>query len=177
MRKSYIIAVLAVVLLVMESFYDSKGEAQQTNNSKIEKAGFISFSSDNAFLQKNPDTLSWKLLGEIKFLKKQDKVYGEVQFPVINTKLKQTQKKRVVMSGFIVPIDNKSYALSKNVFASCFFCGKSGPETIMGIKFRGGNPKLRTDQYVTLEGTFRYNDSNVDDWIYHIEDAVIVKGK
>jgi len=46
----------------------------------------------------------------------------------------------------------------------------------MGIKFRGGNPKLRTDQYVTLEGTFRYNDANVDDWIYHIEDAVIVKG-
>ncbi|WP_240473153.1 hypothetical protein [Flavobacterium enshiense] len=178
MRKPYIlVTVLVTALLVLETFYDSKGKTPETNNAKLEKAGFVSFSSDNAFMQKNPDTLTWKLLGEIKFLKKQDKVYGEVQFPVINTKLKQTQKKRIVMSGFIVPIDNKSYALSKNVFASCFFCGKSGPETIMGIKFRGGNPKLRTDQYVTLEGTFRYNDSNVDDWIYHIEDAVIVKGK
>ncbi|UOK43694.1 MULTISPECIES: hypothetical protein [Flavobacterium] len=178
MRKPYIIvAVLVIAFFVLETFYDLKGKTPETNNAKLEKAGFVSFSGDNAFLQKNPDTLTWKLLGEIKFLKKQDKVYGEVQFPVINTKLKQTQKKRIVMSGFIVPIDNKSYALSKNVFASCFFCGKSGPETIMGIKFRGGNPKLRTDQYVTLEGTFRYNDSNVDDWIYHIEDAVIVKGK
>ncbi|ODS77976.1 MAG: hypothetical protein BGO42_06935 [Flavobacterium sp. 40-81] len=124
----------------------------------------------------NPDTLSWKLLGDIKYVKKQDKTYGEVMFPQVNTKLKLTNKRRIVMSGFIIPIDNKSYALSKNVFASCFFCGKSGPETIMGIKFKGSTPKLKTDQYVTIEGNFRYNDTDVEDWVYHVEDAVIVKG-
>lgn len=80
------------------------------------------------------------------------------------------------MSGFIIPIDNKNYALSKNVFASCFFCGQAGPETIMGIKFKNPNIKLKTDQYVTLTGTFRYNDTDVDDWIYHVENAVITKG-
>ncbi|WP_245594749.1 hypothetical protein [Flavobacterium limnosediminis] len=178
-KKQIILVVLVAVVFAMECFYSTKEKMIKTENSNekvVQKAGFtVGFNEEYKIA--GPDTLSWKLLGEIKFLKKQDKVYGEVQFPVINTKLKQTQKKRIVMSGFIVPIDNKSYALSKNVFASCFFCGKSGPETIMGIKFRGGNPKLRTDQYVTLEGTFRYNDSNVDDWIYHIEDAVIVKGK
>lgn len=161
----------------MESFsvIEKKIKIENSSQEKNQKTVFVSDNSkENSIV--NPDTLTWKLLGEIKFLKKQDKSYGEVLFPIINTKLKQTQKKRIVMSGFIVPIDNKSYALSKNVFASCFFCGKSGPETIMGIKFRGGNPKLRTDQYVTIEGTFRYNDNNVDDWIYHIEDAVIVKG-
>ena len=79
------------------------------------------------------------------------------------------------MSGFIIPIDNKTYALSKNVFASCFFCGQAGPETIMGIKFKNPETRLKTDQYVTLQGNFRYNDSDVDDWIYHIENAVIVK--
>ncbi|TWI12227.1 hypothetical protein IP98_01802 [Flavobacterium cauense R2A-7] len=177
-KKQIAIIVLIAVVFAMESFYSPKEKKLKTDNlkeSEIQKAGFsLEFKKEPVVV--NPDTLTWKLLGEIKFLKKQDKTYGEVQFPVINTKLKQMQKKRIVMSGFIVPIDNKSYALSKNVFASCFFCGKSGPETIMGIKFRGGNPKLRTDQYVTLEGTFRYNDNNVDDWIYHIEDAVIVKG-
>jgi hypothetical protein len=177
-KKQIIIIALLAVVFAMESFYSPKEKKIKADNFKeneIQKAGFsLDFKKEPVLV--NPDTLTWKLLGEIKFLKKQDKTYGEVQFPVINTKLKQVQKKRIVMSGFIVPIDNKSYALSKNVFASCFFCGKSGPETIMGIKFRGGNPKLRTDQYVTLEGTFRYNDNNVDDWIYHIEDAVIVKG-
>lgn len=123
------------------------------------------------------DTLTWKLLSQIDYLKKPDKVYGEVMFPVINPKLKAMQGKPVVISGFIIPIDNKNFAISKNVFAACFFCGKSGPETIMGIKFKGETPKLKTDQYVTMKGTFRYNDSDVEDWIYHIENAVITQGK
>lgn len=123
------------------------------------------------------DTLSWKLLAQIKYLKKPSKDYPDgVMFPVINTTLKAKQHKPITMSGFIIPIDNKNYALSKNVFASCFFCGQAGPETIMGIKFKNPGMKLKTDQYVTLQGTFRYNDSDVDDWIYHIENAVITKG-
>lgn len=124
------------------------------------------------------DTLTWKLLGQIKYVKKPSKDFPEgVMFPVINPTLKAKNKKTIVMSGFIIPVDNKTYALSKNVFASCFFCGQAGPETIMGIKFKTPGIKLKTDQYVTLQGTFRYNDSDVDDWIYHIENAEIVKGK
>src|SRR5690606_31843624 len=91
--------------------------------------------------------------------------------------LKALQGKKIKASGFIVPIDSKSYALSKNVFAQCFFCGNAGPETIMGIKFKGATPKLKTDTYVTMEGTFRYNEDDIDDWIYHIEDAVITHQK
>ena len=123
------------------------------------------------------DTLTWKLLGEIKYMKKKHASYGEVDFPIINTKLKKLAKKTIVMSGFIVPIDNKNYALSKNVFASCFFCGKSGPETIMGIKFKGATPKLKTDTYLTIKGTFRPNENDVEDWIYNCDNAEIVKGK
>ena len=48
---------------------------------------------------------------------------------------------------------------------------------VMGIKFKDGLPKLKTDQYVTLKGTFRYNDSDVEDWIYHVENAVIIEEK
>ena len=120
------------------------------------------------------DTLTWKLLGDIKYTKKTVKDYGEIEFPVVNAKLKALGKKTVVISGFIIPIDSKNYAISKNVFAACFFCGKSGPETLAGIKFKGALPKLNTDQYVTLKGTFRYNESDIEDWIYHIEDAVII---
>jgi hypothetical protein len=122
------------------------------------------------------DTLTWKLLSNIDYQKKASKVYGEVMFPVINAKLKAMQGKPVVITGFIIPIDSKSFAVSKNVFANCFFCGKSGPESIMGIQFKGTTPKLKTDQYVTLKGTFRYNDNDVEDWIYHVENAVIVSG-
>lgn len=132
------------------------------------------FKSSNKFVA--ADTLTWKMLGEIKYMKKKHASYGEVDFPIINTKLKKLAKKTIVMSGFIVPIDNKNYALSKNVFASCFFCGKSGPETIMGIKFKGATPKLKTDTYLTIRGTFRPNENDVEDWIYNCDNAEIVKG-
>jgi hypothetical protein len=143
---------------------------------------FLSFSSsDKIQIEKNNslvkgDTLTWKVLGEIKYVKKNHPKYGEVQFPVVNEKVKLRGKKKIYISGFIVPIDNKSYALSKNVFAACFFCGKSGPESIVGLNFKGATPKLKTDQYVTVEGTFRYNEDDADDWIYNLDNVVIVKG-
>ena len=161
MRKLYTVAIVAIVSIITFSFTEK--------NTLIEKS-----SSKNVVLA---DTLTWKLLGQIDYKKKPDKKYGEVMFPVINPKLKAIQGKPIVITGFIIPIDNKNYAISKNVFAACFFCGKSGPETIMGIKFKGDLPKLKTDQYVTLKGTFRYNDSDVEDWIYHVENAVITAGK
>lgn len=121
--------------------------------------------------------VTWKLLGQIDFVKKKNPHYGEVMYPMVNGTLKALQGKKIKASGFIVPIDSKSYALSKNVFAQCFFCGNAGPETIMGIKFKGATPRLKTDTYVTMEGTFRYNADDIDDWIYHIENAVITHQK
>lgn len=123
------------------------------------------------------DTLTWKLLGEIKYVRKKHASYGEVDFPLVNTKLRKLQSKPVVISGFVVPIDNKNYALSKNVFAACFFCGKSGPETIVGLKFKGATPKLKTDTYLTIKGTFKYNETDVENWIYNMEQVEIIAGR
>jgi len=148
----------------------------KNTSTTIDKAGFITTNYGTKVIQNNPTELNWNILGDIKYVSKKDPRYGEISFPVVNLKLKVLQGKKITMTGFIVPIDNKTYALSKNVFASCFFCGQAGPETIMGIVFKGETPKLKTDQYVTLEGTFRYNENDVDDWIYHIENAVIIKG-
>ena len=123
------------------------------------------------------DTLTWKLLGDIKYVRKKHATYGEVEFPQVNLKLKAYHNKTVYLTGFIVPIDSKNYALSKNVFAACFFCGKSGPETITGLQFKGKLPKLKTDTYLTIKGTFKVNETDVDNWIYNIENAEIVPTK
>ncbi|MDP2161811.1 MAG: hypothetical protein Q8K02_15115 [Flavobacterium sp.] len=180
MRKIYIGFSLVFLLMIYldVTFVPNKSVSveQEPLTQNIQTASFLNL-NNNPFQQVKPDTLTWKLLGEIKYVKKPSKDYPDgVMFPIINSSLKQKGKKKIVMSGFIIPIDNVSYALSKNVFASCFFCGQAGPETIMGIKFKGATPKLKTDQYVTLEGVFRYNDNDVNDWIYHVDEAVIVKG-
>ena len=158
MRNYIKLSLAFVVFISLMSFSDSK----TTTTKSVVETSVVN------------DTLTWKMLGDIKYTRKKHATYGEVEFPQVNMKLKMMQKKTVFMSGFIVPIDNKSYALSKNVFAACFFCGKSGPETIAGIKFKGTTPKLKTDTYVTLKGTFRYNETDVEDWVYHIENAEII---
>ncbi|WKW46406.1 hypothetical protein P3875_11625 [Myroides sp. JBRI-B21084] len=136
-----------------------------------------STSKTTIYSKQKPTEVTWKLLGQIDFVKRKNPHYGEVMYPMVNGTLKALQGKKIKASGFIVPIDSKSYALSKNVFAQCFFCGNAGPETIMGIKFKGNTPRLKTDTYVTMEGTFRYNADDIDDWIYHIENAVITHQK
>lgn len=122
------------------------------------------------------DTLTWKALGEVKFTKGSHPDYGEVMFPKVSPRVKGLHKKKVTVSGFIVPIDNENYALSKNVFASCFFCGQAGPETIMGINFKDHKGRIKTDTYVTVTGYLRVNENNVDDWIYNLDNSIILKG-
>lgn len=162
MRKILIISALAFTGLFMASV--AAPSAKTVAAVKAESA--VTYS----------DTLNWKQLAKIKYIKKPSADYPEgVMYPVIDPVLKARQSKTIVMSGFVIPIDEKSYALSKNVFASCFFCGQAGPETIMGIKMKNPGQKFKTDTYVTLQGTFRYNDNDVEDWIYHIENAVVVK--
>ena len=140
----------------------------------------LTASEKKIFLQKSvlSDTLSWKLLGLIKYVKRPHPEYEEgAMYPIINSALKQKAGKEIVLSGYAIPIDHKSFALSKNTFAACFFCGKAGPETINGLHFKSKTlPKLKTDQYITVKGIFRTNEKDVEDWIYHIDQAVITKG-
>lgn len=165
MRKTLIIALMALSGVVLTSV------GLPSSNPALSK---VSVRGEKTFTY--ADTLTWKLLGQIKYLKKPSKDYPEgVMYPVINPTLKAKQGKPIVMTGFVIPIDNKSYAISKNMFKACFFCGQAGPETIMGIKLKNPGQRFKTDEYLTLKGTFRYNDSDVDDWIYHIENAEVVK--
>jgi hypothetical protein len=161
MRNFIKIALVFAVFISLQSFEKSSKIKQNT----VAKTTIAS------------DTLTWKLLGDIKYIRKKHATYGEVEFPQVNLKLKAYHNKTVYLTGFIVPIDSKNYALSKNVFAACFFCGKSGPETIAGLQFKGKFPKLKTDTYLTIKGTFKVNETDVDNWIYNIENAEIVPTK
>lgn len=161
MRNYIKLSLALVVFISMMSFSDSTTSSVKTTNKSSVAA----------------DTLTWKMLGDIKYVRKKHATYGEVEFPQVNLKLKSYHNKTVYLTGFIVPIDSKNYALSKNVFAACFFCGKSGPETITGLKFKGTFPKLKTDTYLTIKGTFKVNETDVDNWIYNIENAEIVSKK
>lgn len=191
MRKIYLVFILifAVFIGLELNFKPSKNienipfaKANTEHSQEVQQASVLGFDTlaSNDFTEEQNATaepITWSLLGRIDYENRPHKDYPDgVMYPKVNTELKAKKSKKITISGFIIPIDNENYALSKNVFAQCFFCGQAGPETIMGIKFKDLKKRLKTDQYVTLEGTFRYNETDVEDWIYHIDNAVITKG-
>lgn len=67
----------------------------------------------------------------------------------------------VLISGYLIPVDVEAqkYALSKNPFTSCFFCGNAGPETVMELRFTEAPGRFATDEYVLIKGRLRLNRS------------------
>lgn len=104
--------------------------------------------------------LVWQLLGMTTYkndLNTPGELNYEPQFPPIL--VENYEDEEVVISGYIIPIDieTNQYALSKNPFTSCFFCGNAGPETVIELKFSESPGRFATDEYLMIKGTLRLN--------------------
>jgi len=118
--------------------------------------------------------VSWTNLMDISF--KDIYLEGEdmyVYFPVFGQKQRELDGNTVTVSGYIIPIDVElnQYVLSAFPFSACFFCGAAGPESVMAIYFQSGGKTYKTDQRVTLTGTLRLNETDVDELVYILDDA------
>lgn len=122
-------------------------------------------------------TLSWKQLAdvdfEMRYFKEQKQKF---LVPIFGETPKAYEGKEVSISGYMLPLDLKLYALSKFPYASCFFCGGAGAETIIELQFKPEAAKrYKMDQWMTIKGTLRLNDSDVMHFNYILENTVVVK--
>lgn len=114
---------------------------------------FISLSAEG-IAQK---TLAWPVLAMTNY--DQDPQTGMYypKFPSILEK--QFEGQEVLITGYLIPIDVEanSYALSKNPFSSCFFCGNAGPETVIELRFEEDPGRFATDKYLPIVGELKLN--------------------
>lgn len=119
--------------------------------------------------------LSWQLLADVSFESKYMEAYGtSYLIPTFGEGPKAYQGKEVLVSGYFIPLNKQEgfYVLSKNPYASCYFCGAAGPETIVEIQFKPGyEVPYRMDERVTLKGVLRLNNTDVDHCNYILERA------
>jgi hypothetical protein len=116
-----------------------------------------------------PVKVVWEMLKDVKFKKKFNKDYDQYfDYPVFGAKLRALEGKKITVSGYIIPLDVGMYALSKNPYAACFFCGGAGPETIMALVFSKAPRRYKTDDFITLQGVFKLNEANVDQFMYQL---------
>ncbi len=104
--------------------------------------------------------LVWEVLGMTTYTNNFEGVEGGQTIPNFPPVLvSQFEGEEVVISGYLIPVDvaANTYALSKNPFTSCFFCGNAGPETVIELKFDKPPGRFATDTFTMIKGTLQLN--------------------
>jgi len=120
----------------------------------------------------------WTLFAKVAFKSKFIKEYNEkFLVPSFDSIIKAREGSEIILKGYYMPFDlpNKSIILSKNPYASCFFCGGAGPESVAQIYFSSKPPKFKTDQRIEVKGKLRLNDVDVNQLNFILEEAEIIK--
>lgn len=118
--------------------------------------------------------IHWDTLRDVTFELRYNNDYKmDINYPVFGNSVKKLKGKELYITGYIIPLNPAAglYAVSKNNFASCFFCGRAGPESIISLKFKTTPRRYKTDEYLTMKGKMELNDSNIRDFIYIFRDT------
>ena len=133
-----------------------------------------------SLLMDAPVHMNWDTLADVSFTSEYVEEYDANFFvPVFGPQVKALEGKEVVLKGYMLPIapEENLFILSKNTYASCFFCGVGGPETIVEIQFQPGHPQFKMDQVVKVKGILSLNKDDVEHCNYILRGAEVFKGK
>ena len=110
---------------------------------------------------------------EEKFFKEAN---GYYLVPVFDQKINSLEGTEIELTGYYLPLETEKNQLiiSKNPYASCFFCGGAGPESIAEVLLKEKSPKLKVDQIITVKGKLKLNDKDVNHMNFILMDAEIV---
>ncbi|MEM6299908.1 MAG: hypothetical protein AAF740_14565 [Bacteroidota bacterium] len=118
----------------------------------------------------------WRELSKVEY----EKVYNEeyaanINYPIFSEDITKLEGTKVTVSGYVIPLEvgEDYFILSAFPFASCFFCGAAGPETV--IEIYSAKPfKVTSDQRITLSGTLELNRSDLNHLMFKLRDAVLI---
>ena len=110
--------------------------------------------------------ITWSDLEDVQFSDLYiEEVDEYVLYPHFGPTVRDLEGEEVILSGYILALSPEEgyYVLSKGPFASCFFCGSGGPETIVELNLNSEKDYFTMDQFITIKGVFRLNSED----IYH----------
>ncbi|MEM9848606.1 MAG: hypothetical protein AAF847_11995 [Bacteroidota bacterium] len=139
---------------------------------KIFTITLLAFFSTTAFGQVK---MTWNLLADISYEPKYFEEYdAEYLSPIFGKSPIAYSGKEVLVTGYIIPLDaeGSGYILSKNPYASCYFCGNAGPETIVELWMKPKKTRrYQMDERLTFKGKLRLNSEDVNHFNYILTEA------
>ena len=119
--------------------------------------------------------IDWKLLAKVEWDDRYFPDYDEmVWYPDFSKEVLALDGSLVEIQGYIIPIDVSSgfYVLSANPFASCFFCGNAGPESVVELQFSEPlKNTYKTDEIATFKGQLKLNWDDLEHCNYILQNA------
>jgi len=129
------------------------------------------------FLLLLPSSDGWTVFARVKFKSTFFKEINEYFLvPTFSAELNTLVGKDFTLKGHYIPFDlpANTIILSKNPFASCFFCGGAGPESVAEINFKSKRPKLKVDQVIEVKGILRLNGTDINHMNFILDDAELL---
>ena len=124
--------------------------------------------------QELPD--GWVLFSDVKFESKySEEGEGYFLYPKFGEDLRAYEGKEVELQGYFIPIDtgDDMLIISRYSYASCFFCGGAGPESVAAVLPREKLPRFYMDQVITVRGKLELNSSNINQLNFIIREATV----
>jgi len=119
--------------------------------------------------------LKWETLADVRFSEKYSNSMGVPYYQAqFGDKVSALAGREVMVYGYLIPLDavGEAYVLSKNPFAACFFCGASGPETIVELRIKAEYVRrYATDERRAFKGRLQLNASSLEQFNYVLLDA------
>ncbi|EAR12973.1 hypothetical protein PI23P_10105 [Polaribacter irgensii 23-P] len=122
------------------------------------------------FSQQN---VTWQDLSKIKFTDTYFSEYDDYfMYPTFSTSIKALEGKQITIKGYFLDVVAKEniYMLSKGPMASCYFCGQGGPESAIELVFIN-KQNFKTDDIVSITGTLKLNQDDVEHFNYILTDC------
>lgn len=162
---------LAILLIFSSVMFGCNSDTNSQNQPKTDADSqtLADKSSDQPKANSPQESLviTWQDLKDVKFEEKfYEKEKEWMLFPSFGNAVQILEGKTVEITGYVIPLEPKRYALSANPFSACFFCGNAGPESVMELELVSYDQMYYTDEFRTFRGKFALNITNLDKMNY-----------
>lgn len=130
----------------------------------------VSFSQEN---------VSWEELADVEWTESYDTTTAISQLIAdFGSDALKHKDREIYISGYVIPLDalGVQFALSRTNYASCFFCGQAGPETVMDLIVAPRTiPVTKYNNFLLkFKGTLILKEVNPNGFNYQLINAELV---
>lgn len=117
--------------------------------------------------------IRWEDLAEVEVvLEKKEGARYPTTRAIFGEEVKALAGREVRITGYVLPVDvsGNQYVLSAFPYASCFFCGGAGRESVLKLELQPDQGPYEMDQRLSFVGRLKLVESQYD-LIYRLESA------